>query len=78
MSFASSGQNSRILLYKFYWRSSGSPGGFISGGIVVFDGFQLDPFKMLIFFSASSLYVLTYTYPGALLDMRKWWSLLIL
>ena len=77
MSFASSGQNSRILLCKYHWCSSGSPGGTINGGILLIDGSHEKSFKILIFVSSSSLAVRTNTNPGSLLDARKCWYLLI-
>ena len=71
MSFASSGQNSRILLCKYHWRSSGSPGGTINGGILLIDGSHEKSFKMLIFVSSSSLAVRTNTNLGSLLRCSK-------
>ena len=52
-SFAPSAQNSLILLYKYHWRSSDSPCGFITGGMLLMDGFQLELRKMFIFVSVS-------------------------
>ena len=77
MSFASSGQNSRILLCKYHWHSSGSPGGTINDGILLIDGSHKKSFKMLIFVSCSSLAVQTNTNPGSLLDAQKCWYQLI-
>ena len=71
MSFALSGQNSCILLYKYHCHSSGSPGGLINVGTVPFDGFHDTSLKMLIIFSGTSLPVLTNMTPGALLDIQK-------
>ena len=63
-SFTLSGQNSRILLWRYHWRSSDKPGGIICSGKFNLLGCHEMSFISLIFLSVSSLEFLTNTWPG--------------
>ena len=72
-----SGQNSRILSYRYhcYWR--GSSDGMRTGGNSSSVGLQLPFFKMFLSSSGDPDLSLTKTQPGAAESKCRWWSFLI-
>ena len=65
-----SGQNSRILSYRYHWRSSGSPGGTTSSGSSTDDGVHDGSFLKIMVVSVPSTSFDTLTFPGK--ELEKW------